>query len=419
MAFADFSESASLPKPRFGELIDLLWNDGFEVIGPRVDQGAIVYGPVRSPADLAIGLTDRQDAGFYRLEERSDGAYFGFAVGPHSWKKYLFPPLLRLWEATKSNDGFVVNESAATAPRRAFLAVRSCELHALAIQDRVFIDPQGRFSDAYYAEARSRLFLIAVECQHPAGTCFCTSMGTGPRVQVDLIPRLTQKRQGVDSGTSQAEAERDADGADQTREYGRALCDLVLTELDDSFVVRATSDAGKHVIQRLGLSEAHADDIAEGDRRVDRAAQSMGRSLNVVDIRNLLHRNQENARWDDVASRCLACTNCTLVCPTCFCSAAEDVSDLSLEHAERVRRWDSCFSPDFARVHGGNFRTSIRGRYRQWLTHKFASWFDQFDVSGCVGCGRCITWCPVGIDVTEEITAIRASDVGGGVEPHE
>jgi Fe-S-cluster-containing hydrogenase component 2 len=136
----------------------------------------------------------------------------------------------------------------------------------------------------------------------------------------------------------------------------------------------------------------------------------MGRTVDVTDIRNLLHRNQEHPRWDDVAERCLACTNCTLVCPTCFCSSVEDVTDLSFENAERIRRWDSCFNPEFASVHGGNFRPTIRGRYRQWLTHKFASWFDQFDVSGCVGCGRCITWCPVGIDVTEEITAILATD---------
>jgi ferredoxin len=164
------------------------------------------------------------------------------------------------------------------------------------------------------------------------------------------------------------------------------------------------------LLQSLQLVPATAEQVDEARRRVERARQAMGRTVDVTDIRNLLHRNQEHPRWDNVTDRCLACTNCTIVCPTCFCSSVEDVTDLSLENAERIRRWDSCFNPEFAQVHGGNFRTTIRGRYRQWLTHKFASWFDQFDVSGCVGCGRCITWCPVGIDVTEEITVIRATD---------
>ncbi|MBI3463455.1 MAG: 4Fe-4S dicluster domain-containing protein, partial [Planctomycetes bacterium] len=186
--------------------------------------------------------------------------------------------------------------------------------------------------------------------------------------------------------------------------------DLVLTELDDGFVVRPGSPAGQSVVDRLGLAPASEQQVLEAQNRVEQARHTMGRTVDVTNIRSLLHRNQEHPRWDDVADRCLACTNCTLVCPTCFCSSVEDVTDLSLENAERVRRWDSCFNPEFASVHGGNFRPSIRGRYRQWLTHKFASWYDQFDVSGCVGCGRCITWCPVGIDVTEEISAIRATD---------
>jgi ferredoxin len=197
----------------------------------------------------------------------------------------------------------------------------------------------------------------------------------------------------------------------EIREHAPAArFDLALTELDDAFVVRAGSERGRSLVDRLQLESAPAGAVTEARRRVARAAESMGRTVDVTDIRNLLHRNQEHPRWDDVAARCLACTNCTLVCPTCFCSSVEDVNDLSLEHAQRVRRWDSCFDPEFASVHGGNFRPSIRGRYRQWLTHKFSSWFDQFDVSGCVGCGRCITWCPVGIDVTEAIAAIRATD---------
>jgi ferredoxin len=96
-----------------------------------------------------------------------------------------------------------------------------------------------------------------------------------------------------------------------------------------------------------------------------------------------------------------------MVCPTCFCSSVEDVSDLSGEHVERRRHWDSCFNFSFSYMNGGNVRDNTRSRYRQWLTHKLGSWIEQFGASGCVGCGRCITWCPVGIDLTEEVAAIR------------
>jgi ferredoxin len=375
-----------LPRQRFDDLLRLLAADGCEVIGPRLEQEAIVYGPLRSAAELPIGWTDRQEAGSYRLERRGD-SYFGYAVGPHSWKKYLFPPTLRLWQGRCTANGFEIVDATPPPQRRAFVGVRACELHALAVQDRVFLGRAGQYTDPAYARAREQLFLVAVECEHPAGTCFCASMGTGPEVPTGRLSLPLAKQHAGEA----------------------APADLVLTELDDGFLVRAGTAAGADVLGRLVLEAATAAQGEDGRQRVDRAARSMGRTVNAEGIRDVLHANQEHPRWDDVAGRCLACTNCTLVCPTCFCSSVEDMTDLSGEQAARVRRWDSCFNPEFGAVHGGNFRPSIRGRYRQWLTHKFASWYDQFGVSGCVGCGRCITWCPVGIDVTEEITAIRAA----------
>jgi ferredoxin len=112
-------------------------------------------------------------------------------------------------------------------------------------------------------------------------------------------------------------------------------------------------------------------------------------------------------QWAEVGSRCLACANCTMVCPTCFCTNIVDQMDVSGKLALRTQISDSCFHLDFSYVHGGAHRVSTASRYRQWFSHKFASWFDQFGTSGCVGCGRCITWCPVGIDVTEEMAALR------------
>lgn len=309
-----------LPKPRLDDLIHILQADGFDVVGPRLDQGAIVYGTLRCADELPIGWTDRQTPGSYRLEQTGDGAYFGYAVGPHSWKKYLFPPLLRLWQARRKDNEFEIIDPEQTPPPRALLGVRACELHAIAVQDRAFLQRPG-VSDPHYAAARARLFLIAVECTRPGGTCFCASMNTGPAVAGGF--------------------------------------DLALTELDDAFLLRAGTTTGEQVRERLHLDPAATDHADEAQRRVAAAAQAMGRALDTTDVRNLLHANQEHPRWDNVADRCLGCTNCTLVCPTCFCSAVEDVSALDGQSAERVRRWDSCFNPEFASVHGGNFRPSI------------------------------------------------------------
>ena len=355
------------------ELVEVLRARGFRVLGPTVRDGAIVYDDLDSASDLPVGWTEKQDAGTYRLERRDDDARFGFAVGPHSWKQFLFPPRVRLWRARRQDGGFEVQEEPDDDAPLALIGVRSCELHAIEIQDRVFIG--GRFTDADYAARRRDLFVVAVNCFEPGGTCFCVSMDTGPKAE---------------SGY-----------------------DLALTEILDGehrFLVETGSVRGADVLAELPTRAAAAVDLDAAGRAVAGAAERMGRTLDATDLRGLLAGTLEHERWDDVASRCLTCGNCTLVCPTCFCSSVEDSTDLTGEHAERVRSWDSCFSVEHSYIHGGSIRPSGRSRYRQWLTHKFGTWHDQFGSSGCVGCGRCITWCPVGIDVTEELTALRGGE---------
>jgi ferredoxin len=355
-------------------LVGALSERGFRVLGPTVRDGAIVYDELESAADLPIGWTDRQDAGTYRLERREDDARFGYAVGPHSWKRFLFPPRVRLWRATRNGGGQQeVEEEPLDETPLAFLGVRSCELHAIGIQDHVFVG--GRYADPDYAARRDGAFLVAVNCFEPGGTCFCTSMGTGPRAQAGY--------------------------------------DLALTELLDGehrFLVEAGTERGAEVLAELAGRPAEQADLDAATASIESAAQRMGRTMDTHDIRDLLASNLDHPRWDDVASRCLTCGNCTLVCPTCFCSAVEDETDLSGEQSERWRVWDTCFSVDYSYIHGGSIRPSPRARYRQWMTHKLGTWFDQFGSSGCVGCGRCITWCPVGIDITEEVAAIRATE---------
>jgi ferredoxin len=348
----------------------------FEIIGPTVREGAIVYTRLTDASELPAGWTDEQRPGHYRLERRADGAVFGFAVGPHSPKKILLPPTLKLWRATRDGGGALsVAAADARAPKLALIGLRSCELHAIAIQDRVMIG--GEQVDGYYARQRENLLLIAVNCMVAGGTCFCVSMGTGPH---------------ADSG------------------YDLALTEL-LGEGIHRFLVETGTERGARLLEHVPGRPASDADIAAARAVSARTAQSMGRSLDTRGIKDLLYANLENSRWEEVAGRCLACTNCTMVCPTCFCTDVEDHIALDGASAERVRVWDSCFTTTFSQLHGAGVRESIRSRYRQWLTHKLASWIDQFGSSGCVGCGRCITWCPVGIDITEEAAAIRSTDV--------
>jgi ferredoxin len=356
-----------------GALFDVLVTEGYTIMGPTLQDEAIVYDQLDSVDDLPIGWTDEQDGGKYRLLPREDQALFGYAVGQHSWKKVLYPPRTTLIQVTKANGSLQFTQTEVPETRYAFLGVRACELAAIAIQDRVFLD-SGEV-DRTYQTARRDVFTVAVNCMVAGGTCFCVSMETGPRC---------------------------------TSGY-----DLVLTEVIDSdrheFVFDAGSESGERVLSLLpGRSSTH-EDARTVDRIVERTAASMGRTMDTTGIKELLLDNLEHPRWDDVAARCLACTNCTLVCPTCFCSTTGDSVTLDGLASTRTRTWDSCFTLDFSSLHGVPIRDSTRSRYRQWMTHKLATWFDQFGSSGCVGCGRCITWCPVGIDITEEVSAIRAS----------
>ncbi len=361
------SEQFFISKAAFADFITLLNEQDYHVVGPVIEQEAITYGTISSIDDLPRGWTDEQGPGKYRLKRRDDEAMFGYVVGPHSWKQFLFPSRSKLSEADKTPEGWQFRTAEESPPKFAFLGVRACELAAMKIQDRVFLN--DTWVDPIYQPRRVQALIIAVNCTEAAPTCFCTSMNAGPRCQSGF--------------------------------------DIALTELEEGFVVEIDSDKGRGIFDLLASRGSTSEEVQTAEKARQNAIDQIEKRLDTTGIKQLLFSNLEHPHWEDVAQRCLSCTNCTMVCPTCFCSSVTEVADLTGEHVERHRQWDSCFSPDFSYIVGGNLRDNIRSRYRQWLTHKLGSWIDQFGSSGCVGCGRCITWCPVGIDLTEEVAAIR------------
>lgn len=366
------SEPLVIDREGVDALITAIRDRGYEVVGPTVRGRTILYDTITSTADLPIGLRDRQEAGTYRLEERGDDALFGYVVGPQSLKKYLTPPGSVFWKGLRTDDGFETVEPD-EPPRYAFFGARPCEVAAMKIQDAVHL-PIG---DAVYTDRRNRSFTVAVNCTEPAATCFCASLGTGPDV---------------------------SDG------YDIALTEVIAGD-HHFFLTEAGTEEGDDVLSSLDASVAHDEEVVGARRLVVHAADHMGRVLDTEGLKELLSANLASSIWNDIGNRCLSCGNCTMVCPTCFCSTVEDRQALDGTSAERVRTWDSCFTLDFSYIHGGPVRSSTGARYRQWITHKLSSWQDQFGVIGCVGCGRCITWCPVGIDITREVVAIRERDI--------
>ncbi|MCC5036923.1 4Fe-4S dicluster domain-containing protein [Streptomyces sp. WAC 00631] len=382
----DIGAPAVLDRDGLDALVKALAARGRTVIGPTVRDGAVVLAEIDSGDRLPYGWGVELAAGRYRLRRRTDGAAFAHSAGPQSWKTYLHPERVRQWSADRAPDGGLTvtagEGEGAARPSFAFLGVRPCDLRAIAVQDRVLAG--GRHPDGVYRARRERAFIVAVECTEPGETCFCVSMGSGPAAE---------------NGYDLALTELTAGGGGDTDGHGDG---------EHRFLVRVGSEEGAAVLEEVAHRPAGRPTAAAARDRVTEASRRMGRAMPPVDLRRLMGDSLDSAHWDDIAERCLSCGNCTLVCPTCFCTTTEDVTDLTGDHAERWRRWDSCFDLDFSFMHGGPVRSSVRSRHRQWMTHKLATWYDQFGSSGCVGCGRCVVWCPAGIDITEEAAEFHA-----------
>lgn len=360
-------QPAFLPRADFHRLLNMLEDAEYQCLGPMVEDGAIVYRQIDEPAELPTGVTMRQQPGVFRLHHSDSPRWFAWSNGPQALKPLTFAPLEPLWREQRNAQGELEFTPVRQTHRQtAVIGVRACDLAALALQDRHFLG--GPHPDSHYRARREFLFLVGVDCSHPSDTCFCASTGDGPALQTGF--------------------------------------DIGMSELDHGFLLRAGTPRGRVFIERLNLRPAFPDELNETREADKAAAVGQTRMLPSRDLRQLLFGRLQHPRWDEVAARCLSCGNCTAVCPTCFCSSSAAQPSLDGAASEQRRRWDSCFNKDHSVMHGIAVRADTRGRYRQWLTHKLGGWHDQFGRSGCVGCGRCIAWCPVGIDITEEVAQI-------------
>lgn len=359
-----------MPHLKLQNLLSALHNAGYSCVGPQVRDGAIVYDLLADVNQLPWGIRDHQTPGGYELEQLNVQKAFAFANGPQAIKPLLFKPQETVWKVTRDGDGKLIFKPHQSDERPiAIIGARACDIAAMKIQDKVFIE--SSHPDPRYLKRRQQLFIIAVNCSYSSNNCFCVSAGTGPEVQHSF--------------------------------------DILLTEIDDGFKVESGSEGGQTIIDTLTLAEAKTNQCNKADQQVKEAAAMQTKRIplnNQSGLRDLLFSNLNHPRWEDVAERCLSCGNCTSVCPTCFCHSETEKPAFDGSSSEHQREWDSCFTAGHSYLSGTVVRDDTRKRYRQWLTHKVGSWFDQFDTSGCVGCGRCVTWCPVGIDITEELAAI-------------
>lgn len=399
-----------------------LKQEGYQIVGPTLKDGAIVYQNIDSAQQLPRGWQEHQRPGSYKLESliktrgavtqrpHTRGPFFAHRLGPEGARPWFLPPKQQLWSAKKKvstetaksvqtppsqYEIFYPPERAAKLTKKtAFIGLRACDLKAISIQDRIFLE--DHYAQPNYAANRKDNLIIAVNCTSHASTCFCTSMDCGPAVT-----------SGYDLALTEVWA---AHAKDNKNNESTERNDLNENKTDDHYLVaQAGSELGETLLEKLHAPTASAEEIHRAQTAIRENADSMPHR-DLTGVPAAMKHNPEHPQWETIAQQCLACGNCTLVCPTCFCTTVEDTTNLTGDTAERWLTWDSCFNEDHSYIHGGKVHGSIASRYRQWATHKLSSWHEQFDESGCVGCGRCIAWCPVGIDLRDVASAFVETD---------
>jgi ferredoxin len=342
------SSNFLVPKDSFFNWIDTLRSE-YRVFGPVREKDQAIFKEISSSGELFI-------------------EYASTMLSPG--KMFIYKPkedILRF----RMEDTLSIEECSPEIEKQVIVGIHSCDIHAILYLDKTFL---GAFTDPYYKARRDNSFLIALNCMQVSENCFCSSVGTGPHLKAQ-------------SGY-----------------------DIVLTDFEEDYLVELKSARSFELFNLKGKKAGPG--VWKGkSKKEESLLKSFKKIIDVKGIDDLFMKNLDHHVWAETADeRCLSCSNCVMVCPTCFCYDIVDEMSMDLTEVRRFRQLDACQDLRFAAVHGGNFRGTRASRLRQFVMHNL-NYTSQYGLIKTVGCGRCITWCPTKIDLTEMAKEIQRSPI--------
>jgi ferredoxin len=333
----------------------LIKKDALAGIARKMTGDFAVWAPVKKEDNVLFAPLGSDDEPFF--------AYLNSKNAP---KNIFFPHTETMMKYTRTPQGMVFSSEVNEAGQSVLFGVRPCDAHSFVVLDKLF--DQEKYKDQYYIAKRQNTTVITLACvKPPYATCFCTSVDGEP----------------VSS-----------EGAD-----------ILLTDIGDEYLVELVTEKGAKLAGYFGDTKADAPAEAKKAELAAKAKEAIKSKVPAHEVKPILDKNFDHPFWDTIHAKCLACGTCTYLCPTCHCF---DISDEVVgSDGIRLRSWDSCMFPLFTKeTSGHNPRPSQKERWRQRTMHKFKYYIDMFNTIGCVGCGRCVMYCPVNLDIRKVVEDI-------------
>lgn len=334
-----------IAKSKLNDFITRLM-EGYAVYGPVEEEGIVSFRRLATPEEIKLD---------YQNSKKPP-------------KEVLFPQTEMMFHYEKGEGRIRLESTEEVEEDRALFGVRPCDVRALALLDLVFDAPD--YKDLYYANKREKTTIVALGCNLPLSTCFCTAFGGSP--------------------------------------FFKEGADLFLTDIGDWYLAEALTPKGEKLLDEEFFQKATKADLRAAAKVKKKALARMAPPPELDGLKEKLDTMIDSTFWDRLHEKCLGCGVCTFLCPTCHCF---DIVDEALDsRGERVRNWDSCMFPIYTlEASGHNPRPSGRERWRQRLMHKFDYFPAIYGEFQCVGCGRCVINCPVNLDIRKVIADVMAS----------